>query len=163
MSQVISSQISEPEIGAQVITCPATEIEALLPWAEQYYQEDELQFDAVRYRHALIAALEQNRGSAWWLYSGGERAGYALIMDSWSIEFGGLVTILDEIYVLPAWRGKGLASLAILELRQQSHARSAVMMCMETTPDNLSAQKLYQRLGFTNTRRPVFKVLLNSA
>ena len=147
----------------QILSCPATEIEALLPWAEQYYQEDELQFDAARFRHALIAAVEQNRGSAWWLCSLGERVGYALMMDSWSIEFGGLVTILDEIYVLPAWRGKGVASRAILEFRKQSHARGAVMMCMETTPDNLSAQKLYQRLGFTHTRRPVFKVLLNDA
>jgi ribosomal protein S18 acetylase RimI-like enzyme len=150
-------------MGVQLIACPATEIAALLPWAEQYYQEDELQFDASQFSRALKAAVEQNRGSAWWICSAGERAGYALMMESWSIEFGGLVTILDEIYVLPAWRGKGLASRAILELRQQSHARGAVMMSMETTPDNLSAQKLYQRLGFTNTRRPVFKVLLNSA
>jgi GNAT superfamily N-acetyltransferase len=161
-SQAIA-QVSEPKIGAQVITCLATEIEALLPWAEQYYQEDELAFDAVQFSRALIAALEQNRGSAWWLCSAGERVGYALMMDSWSIEFGGFVTILDEIYVLHAWRGKGLASGAILELRQQSRARGAVMMCMETTPDNLSAQKLYQRLGFTHTRRPVFRALLNGA
>ena len=157
------SQISELEIGAQVIACLETEIEALLPWAEKYYHEDNLQFDAARFQHALTAALEQNRGSAWWLGAAEERVGYALTMDSWSIEFGGLVTILDEIYVLPTWRGKGVASQAIIALREQSRVRGAVMMCMETTPDNFSAQKLYQRLGFTHTQRPVFKVLLNSA
>ena len=83
------------------------------------------------------------------------------MMDGWSIEFGGLVTVLDEIFVLPRWRGKGVASQAIIALRDQFAARGGVSMSMETTPDNLSAQKLYRRLGFEYTQRPVFRVGLN--
>ena len=145
--------------AVKIVSCPADEIAAMLPLAAQYYQEDELAFDAARFQRALATALAQDRGSAWWLYVADERVGYALMMDGWSIEFGGLVTTLDEIFVLPAWRGKGLASQAIMALRDQFAARGGVSMSMETTPDNFSAQKLYQRLGFKDTERPVFRVV----
>ena len=147
----------------QIVACPAAEIAAMLPLAEHYYQEDKLPFDAARFQNALTAALTLKRGSAWWLCVADERVGYALMMDGWSIEFGGLVTILDEIFVFPRWRGKGVASQAIIALRDQFAARGGVSMSMETTPDNLSAQKLYRRLGFENTQRPVFRVALKDA
>ena len=147
----------------KIVSCPASEIAAMLPLAEQYYQEDKLPFDAIRFQQALETALAQDRGSAWWLCIADERIGYALMMDGWSIEFGGLVTILDEIFVLPGWRGKGFASQAIIALRDQFAARGGVSMSMETTPDNVSAQKLYQKLGFADTHRPVFRVALNDA
>ena len=145
----------------QLDSCPATQIEDLVPWAEKYYHEDKIAFDAARFNRALNGAVASGLGSAWWLTIDGERVGYALMMDSWSIEFGGLACVLDEIYVAPAWRGKGIASQAIIALREQFRARGGVMMCMETTPDNFSAQKLYQRLGFKETRRPVFRVMLS--
>ena len=151
------------QITVAIIACPAAEIAAMLPWAAQYYQEDHLDFDAARFQHALNSALELERGSAWWLCVAGVRAGYALMMDGWSIEFGGLVSTLDEIYVLPEWRGKGVASGAIVSLRDQLSARGGVSMNMETTPDNLNAQKLYRRLGFADTQRPVFRFVLNPA
>lgn len=149
--------------GVKIVACPAAEIAAMLPLAEYYYQEDKLPFDAARFQRALVAALAQDRGSAWWLCVAGERVGYTLMMDGWSIEFGGLLTTLDEIFVLPSWRGKGVASQAIIALRDQFAARGGVSMSMETTPDNLNAQKLYQRLGFKDTQRPVFRVVLKEA
>ena len=151
------------QIPLQLASCPATQIGDLAPWAEQYYLEDKIAFDAARFSGAINGAIALGIGSAWWLAIDGVRVGYALMMDSWSIEFGGLACVLDEIYVAPAWRGQGIASQAINALREQFRARGGVMMCMETTPDNLSAQKLYQRLGFAETRRPVFRVLLSAA
>jgi|GEM_PF-2862184 len=152
-----------PEMTIEIIACPAAEIDAMLPWAKQYYQEDNLAFDAARFKRALAAALALERGCAFWLCVAGVRAGYALMMDGWSIEFGGLISTLDEIYVLPAWRGKGVASQAIIALRDQLFSRGGVSMNMETTPNNLQAQKLYRRLGFDETQRPVFRVSLNQA
>ncbi len=149
------------QIAVKIVACLAAEIAAMLPMAQHYYQEDKLPFDAARFQHALATALAQDRGSAWWLCIDDDRVGYALMMDGWSIEFGGLVTILDEIFVIPAWRGKSVASQAILALRDQSAARGGFSMSMETTPDNLSAQKLYRRLGFEPTQRPVFRAALN--
>ena len=135
----------------------------MLPLAEHYYQEDHLQFEPMRFKSALARALELDRGSAWWLLIGAQRVGYALLMDGWSIEYGGLITTLDEIYVLPAWRGKSVASQAISALREQLWTRGGVSINLETTPDNLRAQNLYRRLGFKETQRPVFRIVLSEA
>ena len=155
--------ISQPKAAVQIIPCAAQEVAAMLPFAEQYYQEDHLQFDPVRFKRALTSALELERGSAWWLCIAGERVGYALLMDGWSIEFGGLITTLDEIYVSPAARGKGVASQAIIALRDQFWARGGVSMNLETTPNNFRAQKLYRRLGFDDPQRPNFRLVLSEA
>ena len=161
-THICTTSLSKIE-AVKIISCPADEIDAMLPLAEQYYHEDKLPFDAARFQRALATALAQDRGSAWWLCVAGERVGYALMMDGWSIEFGGLSTTLDEIFVLPRWRGKGVASQAIIALRDQFASRGGVSMSMETTPDNLNAQKLYQRLGFADTQRPVFRLVLKEA
>lgn len=157
------SSIVDSKALVQIIACPVAELDAMLPMAEDYYQEDQLQFDPTRFKGALKSALELERGSAWWLCSAGEHVGYALLMDGWSIEYGGLITTLDEIYVVPEWREKGVASQAINALRQQFLARGGVSMNLETTPDNSRAQNLYRRLGFGDTHRPVFRFVLSQA
>lgn len=149
------------QIPLSILPCPVAELDALLLLAQQYYQEDHLQFDSTRYKNALTGALELGRGSAWWLSRAGARIGYALLMDGWSIEYGGLITTLDEIYVLPESRGSGAASQAIHALREQFWQRGGVSMNLETTPNNARAQKLYQRLGFVATQRPVFRIVLD--
>ncbi len=155
--------IVDSKVNVQIIACQVTELDAMVPMAEQYYREDHLQFDPTRFKGALKSALELERGSAWWLCSAGERVGYALLMDGWSIEYGGLITTLDEIYVVPEWREKGVASQSIVALREQFLARGGVSMNLETTPDNFRAQDLYRRLGFGDTHRPIFRFVLSQA
>ena len=41
--------------------------------------------------------------------------GYVVICFGWSVEFGGLDAIIDEIYVRPAVRGRGIATEAVPE------------------------------------------------
>ena len=47
----------------QIVACPAAEIAAMLPLAEQYYHEDKLPFDAARFQRAVAAALAQDRAA----------------------------------------------------------------------------------------------------
>ena len=44
----------------------------------------------------------------------GRAVGYALLISFWSNEFGGEVCTIDELFVLPEHRGRGLAT-ALLE------------------------------------------------
>jgi hypothetical protein len=39
-----------------------------------------------------------------------------------AMEYGGLVACLDDLYVQPAWRNKGLSTAALLEVRTSSTA-----------------------------------------
>jgi ribosomal protein S18 acetylase RimI-like enzyme len=141
----------------QLQSCSADDIAELSQWAQLYYAEDHIDFNSARFSHALTAALQQQRGSAFWLRQAQDKVGYAIVLDGWSIEFGGLTVELDELFVVPEYRNQGFASQAIALLKTWCTERAVVFMGMETTPDNFAAQKLYQRLGFRATGRPVFR------
>jgi ribosomal protein S18 acetylase RimI-like enzyme len=76
--------------------------------------------------------------------------GYALLCSFWSNELGGEVCIIDELYVLPSARGRGIATRLVTGLlrRELPWFERAVNVELEVTPDNARARSLYERLGF---------------
>lgn len=75
----------------------------------------------------------------------GETAGYALLSKTFSQEAGGMVIWIEELYILPQFRSKGLAKEFfdyILSMKNISRVR------LEVEPDNERAIKLYKSVGF---------------
>lgn len=65
---------------------------------------------------------EPNRGRAVICDIEGRAVGYALLISFWSNELGGEVCNIDELFVAPLYRGRGLATSFLEELadRKQS-------------------------------------------
>lgn len=80
------------------------------------------------------------------LADGGEVCGYALTARTFTQEAGGIVVWLEELYLRPAHRSKGLGRefFAFME-REMPAARYR----LEVEPDNEKAKALYARLGYT--------------
>lgn len=80
----------------------------------------------------------------------GELGGYAILCAFWSNELGGLIAIVDELYVAPAHRGRGLGSAVVETVAAGGVAgfTDLVAVDLEVTPDNARARALYARLGF---------------
>lgn len=76
----------------------------------------------------------------------GEPAGYALLNRTWSREAGGTVIWVEELSVLPAYRGQGIGR-AFFAFLEQHHP--AARYRLETEPENERARQLYERLGYT--------------
>ena len=74
-------------------------------------------------------------------------AGYCLLSHAYSNEAGGLTVWIEEVYILPDFRGHKLADKALREIFRL-YGSSAKRYRMEITPDNLSARSIYARLGF---------------
>lgn len=119
---------------------------------------------AAQVRRTLAALrAEPGRGRAVVAAVDGQIAGYALLIAFWSNEFGGEVCIVDEVYVRPAHRARGIGRALFDEL----HAGAtlwpgpAVAIGLEVTPGNARARAWYQRLGFSGSntvlhrRRPM--------
>lgn len=79
------------------------------------------------------------------LESGGEAAGYALLVRSYSQEAGGSVIWIDELYLRPAFRSRGLGSELLREVRSRY---PAARYRLEIEPDNDRARALYHRHGY---------------
>lgn len=75
----------------------------------------------------------------------GQIAGYALLAKTWSQEAGGETVWVEELYILPEYRGRGLGSAFFAFLRAHLHP---ARFRLETEPDNLRAKALYARQGF---------------
>lgn len=75
----------------------------------------------------------------------GKRAGYALLCGSYSQEAGGRVVWIDEIYLRPEFRGRGLGKAFFAALPKLA---PAARYRLEIEPDNARAEKLYRALGF---------------
>ena len=67
-------------------------------------------------------------------------AGYAVVSSAFSVEAGGEILWIEDIYLRPEFRGKGLA---------KEFFPSACRLRLEVEKSNLSAVALYRRLGFT--------------
>lgn len=75
----------------------------------------------------------------------GKIAGYSNISLTYSIEAGGNVVWLEEIYIKPEYRNKGLGS-ALFEYVYKNYP--AKRYRMEVTDSNQEAIKLYKKLGY---------------
>ncbi len=74
--------------------------------------------------------------------------GYIVLTFGWSVEFGGLDGFVDEIFIRPAVRGRGVASEVLLELPKALATAGLRALHLDVARSNLAAQKLYARAGF---------------
>lgn len=84
--------------------------------------------------------------------------GYAIIINYYSNEYGGIVICLDELYIKPNWRCLGIATEFFQSLCR--NAGDAVAIRVEATSGNDRVRKLYKRWGFCEeaNRRLVMKL-----
>ena len=78
-----------------------------------------------------------------------KRAGYALLATTFSQEAGGEVLWIDEIFILPEFRCKGLGSEFFVFLKENS---KAARLRLEFCPNNEKAIEIYKRQGFQPLR-----------
>ncbi len=74
-------------------------------------------------------------------------AGFCHISFTYSCEAGGMVLLIEEVYIRDAFKGKGLGT-AIFEFIRQEFDGKVKRYRLEVTDNNASAIKLYERLGF---------------
>jgi len=102
-----------------------------------------------------------DRGTIMIIERGNEIIGYALLINFWSNEFGGNITVIDELYVRKEYRSRGIGTNFITYLAKNRY-NDAVALQLETTPWNKKAAMFYEKLGFTASRNHTFYLDLRS-
>ncbi len=70
----------------------------------------------------------------------------------WSVEFGGMDAFVDELFVRPAVRGRGIATEVLSTLPVALGQAGVRAIHLEVDQNNAAAQKLYTRSGSARPR-----------
>lgn len=98
---------------------------------------------------AILAAPE--RGAVWISERNGTPAGYAILVCTISLEFGGRIGTLDELYVRPDGRGQGMARCLVKSALTHADATGLRAVFLEADRENPGLAGLYG--GFCFLRR----------
>lgn len=94
---------------------------------------------------ALIADPE--REGVQLLARDGGAVGFATIFWSWATTSAERIGVMNDLFVAPEARGKGVAETLIEACRAECAAHGAGKLTWQTAPDNATAMKLYDRIG----------------
>ncbi len=79
--------------------------------------------------------------------------GVACVSYSWTVERGGMVAWLDELYVAPSMREHGIGNELLGEVIAMAGAAGCRTVELEVDTSHARAEHLYRRHGFTNMPR----------
>lgn len=77
----------------------------------------------------------------------------AFVSFTWSLEHGGLTSWLEELYVVPAQRERGLGRALLLEAMARARAAGCAAVDLEVTDEHARAARLYLREGYVRLPR----------
>ena len=126
----------------------------ILPMVEDFYQGDAVlhSVDTEILERSFRDAADPNepllRGLL--ILVGDQPAGYLYITQCYSAEVGGRCIFLEEIYLTPSFRGRGLGVDILTWLEKESP--TARRFRLEVNPINQSALHLYRRAGYEYLR-----------
>lgn len=130
------------------------DLDALLALQRAYYVEAGDALDPARARAALAALLaDPALGAVWIAEDAGEAVAYAVLTLGYSLEYGGRDAFVDELYVAPAHRRRGLARAALEALEASARAAGVRALHLEVERELAGARALYRRAGFADRDR----------
>jgi len=77
--------------------------------------------------------------------------GYSILIFYWSNEYGGNILHIDELYVKPEHRERGVATCFFKHIAQ-TYRDKIVAIKLEVSPSNTKAMNYYRKMGFKKTR-----------
>ncbi|WP_370401631.1 GNAT family N-acetyltransferase [Sulfitobacter sp. JB4-11] len=132
-------------------------IDRLLPLVAAFHAEQGIEMSDDARRAGLAPLLDGiPHGCAYLVGPPRAPIGYIVITFGWSIEFGGLDAIIDELYIRPGVRGRGIATEALLTLPNALASGGLKAIHLEVDRDNAAAVALYRRAGFQPRERYMF-------
>ena len=125
------------------------DLDALLPLVRAFHDQGGIRMDDDRRRAALAPLLaDPGLGRVYLIGPRRAPAGYMAVTFGWSIELGGRDAFIDEFYIRPAVRGRGMGSQALISLPELLAGDAVQALHLEIGNDNAAAEALYTRLGF---------------
>jgi len=104
-------------------------------------------------RAAVRGALEDPSRGEFLVARDVRPVGVAYLAYTWTLEHGGRSAWLEELYVVPVMRSRGVGTRLLREAMARAKAAGAAAVDLEVDDDHARAAHLYAREGFHAHRR----------
>jgi len=130
---------------------------------DEYHAESGYAFGDAGPRAALYRLLhDPSVGRVWAILHEGACVGYVVLSFGYSLEYHGRDAFVDELFVQPAYRGRGAGTRVLEALLPACRALGIHALHLEVERDNETAQRLYRRLGFRGNDRQLLSMRLQA-
>jgi ribosomal protein S18 acetylase RimI-like enzyme len=144
-------------------TC-AADAATLLAMARAFHAEDGHPLATSSETAVLrVAAGEEALARAWIVRhtpgtgAGTEAVGYLILTLGYSVEYGGQDGFIDDFYLKPEVRGRGIGERLLAFAIEQAEALGINTLHLEAEVGNVRAHRLYQAAGFEETGRRLMR------
>jgi len=126
----------------------AEDVTSLVLLMQEFYAESGYQLDSQWATTSFVALLsEPDWGCIWLAHSGGQPIGHLVLSVRYTMEHGGLSGYVDDLFVRPSFRRKGVAHALLHALFEDCHARGCRSVQVEVDSANAAALGLYAKFG----------------
>lgn len=122
--------------------------EAVLELVAEFHEFAGYSFDALVQQAAEELTARRRWGVILLADENDQPVGYGAVCYGFSVEFGGRDAFVDEIYVRPSARGRGVGRSLLEEMIGHCRLEGIRALHLEVDAGNDRAAALYERLGF---------------
>jgi ribosomal protein S18 acetylase RimI-like enzyme len=138
-----------PGITLDAVTA-ADEVE-LVQLARAFHQEDGHPLTGRGEEALRLVAQGHPQARAWLIREMGRTVGYAILCLGFGIEYGGPDAFVDDLFLVPEARGRGIGAIVLERLEAEARAMKRSALFLVVDPENSPALRLYRRRGFEGT------------
>ncbi len=130
------------------------DLDRLLALVTAFHTEEGLECSDEARRRGILPLLEGiPHGAAYLIGPARAPMGYVIVTFGWSVEYGGMDGFIDEIYLRPAVRRRGIAGEVLISLPKALAEAGVTALHRVVDHSNESTIRLYTRAGFKPRER----------
>jgi ribosomal protein S18 acetylase RimI-like enzyme len=137
-----------------------SDVDTLVQLARDFHLEDGHSLTAAGEAALHQIARGEPSARAWLVREQTKVLGYLVITLGFSVEYGGRDGFIDDLYLVPAARGRGLGHRLIDFALAQARNLEIGTLHLEVEAGNDAATRLYRAAGFTETGRRLMRLRL---
>jgi GNAT superfamily N-acetyltransferase len=131
-----------------------SDLAILIELVREFHENEKLPFDENIDADVLRNFLaDESLGKAYLVQQEDEVLGYIILTLGYSLEYRGRDAFIDEFYIRPTHRGKGIGTQTLAFAEDACRELGVRSLHLEVDFENSDAQRLYDRVGYQRHNR----------
>jgi GNAT superfamily N-acetyltransferase len=137
-----------PTPGVTIRQATVADLDLIVPLFDAYRQFYRQPSDPTRARRFLLERFEHNQSVIFLAFDGAAATGFTQLYPSFSSGAMARIFILNDLFVTPGARGRGVGSALLKAAADFGRRIGALRLVLSTELTNTTAQSLYEKSGW---------------